>query len=613
MTFNIQRKIGTEGKEFEVVCGDHGLPLTFNDGKAAAETAKALTIATGVTHRPQRAEFDWRKREADRFLDGTYTPLPWVKGFSFYYPIKDHFAHVSKKEPGTVAFTASNADGLADKQTTMKPGRYLEKFFSDRLYSSDIENLAKDYSLKFSHYEIKWAKTADEIERIYSAGPDSCMTHEYMRRNGKVWQSQFHPARVYEGDFYVAYLENDGGVTARALVRHEKMTYSRVYGDVTRLDTLLKKAGYFPEAPLGAKIKRHMIKGVGFVAPYIDAGHASGTGALGLEDKKDHLRIVQRNATILANTTTGIAGGEYLRNLPAECSCCGKEHPSRMMVYSYGDRNRRRPYCDTCREENLFICSYDGNYHDKNDGMVTMHDGAIWARTNFDGAGFTCPVTGGKYSTGLKVTVWSDSELAQHPREMSEDGARQTGAFYCEYFSAWFTPDQKVVMNTGEIMSLARYNRTKEILHEKLMYAVTIGNKPVPTPKGIKAKMMTRRAEVFGYKWIISPETKVAQKKKRRTDKQKALELAERNRIIEIAKRKRKSQKERSDPSALAYTARRKKARALEKKKKADLDKAMRLAASGSSSPLSVSSTSTTLSVARFTPTSSSYYRDEGF
>ena len=71
---------------------------------------------------------DWFEREKARFDAGEYQPVPWPENLTQY---PGHFLHLSETTPGNVAFTQSSAHGERDRQTTIKPGKYLTKYFPD--------------------------------------------------------------------------------------------------------------------------------------------------------------------------------------------------------------------------------------------------------------------------------------------------------------------------------------------------------------------------------------------------------------------------------------------------------------------------------------------------
>ena len=111
-----------------------------------------------------------------------------------------------------VAFTEDAAKGAADRQTRLKVGVYLTRYFGDVLSSDAIRDIATAFTAEREEHTIMFAATADEIERVYTSGPHSCMAHA-----ASDYASSIHPVRVYAaGDLQVAYIERDGNITARA-------------------------------------------------------------------------------------------------------------------------------------------------------------------------------------------------------------------------------------------------------------------------------------------------------------------------------------------------------------------------------------------------------------
>lgn len=571
--FNIARKVGSEGKDYEVISNEHGLPLAYPDGRSAALEAERLTAETGVHHKPQRMMVDWRAREEGRFKDGTYQKLPWATDrgrYPWYNPITDHFAHPSKKEPGLLAYTANENDGLADKQTAIKAGKYLERFFNHSLDKGSVAFFAQEFQAMFEKLYLRFAKTADEIEYVYRNGPESCMSGDAYRasKNWGPWASEYHPTRIYEGDFLVAYIKNlDDRITGRALVRPAAMTHSRVYGDEIKMKKLLEEAGYVPGPPIGGKVKRHFIKGRGFVAPYIDYGQGSGGGSVALVDRKDHLQIIEpngRNVDIVANTLTGIAGGRYLENMPYACGCCHNEFPRQSLTAIPHDGLM---YCQGCLESNFYICGYSGEYFPKSDPHVTMNNGTIWRKRFFDRHGFTCPIYNLNLpqNEGRAIVEHEDGAARRH---YSRRAASEL-AFLCAYMGVYVLNKFKVILSDSRTISTFEWKDRKTTLEGNMIYAVNIGGVDQPKPKSIAKKLLVREAERAGYKYIIDPTTMKKKPKPRQTEARKRIDEIERLQMMEDARRSRKSQKARSNEEALAYAKEKKNKRiTIEAKKK---------------------------------------------
>lgn len=184
-------------------------------------------------------EVNWKDREAGRFKRGTYIPTPWDKLPWFKGNNLDHFAHISTESEARVAYTPDADYGASDRQLSIRPGKYLQKYFADKLSKAEIADLAATFC-KVVDGELLFAKTPDEIEHVYTTGPSSCMS-----ASADNYQSGIHPTRVYAGpDLAVAYLKRAGRITARAVCWPDKKLCNRIYGDTARMDPLMRAAGY---------------------------------------------------------------------------------------------------------------------------------------------------------------------------------------------------------------------------------------------------------------------------------------------------------------------------------------------------------------------------------
>jgi hypothetical protein len=251
----------------------NGTLRLLKTGKAASKFAKIVSAGTGKKIQPRPfAAVDWKNRELQRLTDGVYQPLPWVNtawwaNALLKAPVGDHYAHVSKKHPGRVAYTESDAKGLADIQTPMKAGRYLQKFCGF-LSSSDIAYWSASFSRMFENNLLQFATSREDIIDVYRRGPVSCMSHYADQYRSK----PYHPTEVYaSGDVAVAYMERDGRVTARCVCCPRLKSFDRVYGDYDRLMPLLVAEGYRQDSIAGARLLKIKHKG-GFVMPYLDCG-----------------------------------------------------------------------------------------------------------------------------------------------------------------------------------------------------------------------------------------------------------------------------------------------------------------------------------------------------
>lgn len=236
--FLVQVDRDNDGNLIDVPISDYG---PYDKGSDAAKYAKYLTEATGKKVQPRRISqaADWRSRQKQRLEDGTLTPLPKKWDLA---PIEDHFAHLDEKFPGKICFTENDQFGVIDRVTVLSPGRYISRFYETNDQKMDDAERRRLIALIDPSGEVLFARTPEEITRIYKDGPSSCMdgTHSSFN-NLPVW-----PTAVYgAGDLAVAYTVNSRGrIQARALCWPEKKQFGRVYGDSARLRQSLIEDGF---------------------------------------------------------------------------------------------------------------------------------------------------------------------------------------------------------------------------------------------------------------------------------------------------------------------------------------------------------------------------------
>ncbi len=189
----------------------------------------------------------WHQREWERFARAEYRIVPWSGEWWATTPdVRYHFPHLVD---GKVSFTSTDARGVADTKTLMRPGKYLLKFFGHVLSKDQIKDWAN--GVNFLNLEILFATTPEEITHVYTTGPSSCMS-------GKFKKLPMHPAGVYgAGDLAIAYIERNGKITARVLCWPEKKVYAypeAIYGDQL-FETLLQQHGYNPTHKDGRELR----------------------------------------------------------------------------------------------------------------------------------------------------------------------------------------------------------------------------------------------------------------------------------------------------------------------------------------------------------------------
>lgn len=249
------------------------------------EARKNINVKTEmVTFIASRYERDnWHQREDDRF-DGPYIRVPWrVPSYEANRPenVRFHYAHLSIKSPGLVAYTKNDEHGVNDRQTAVKPAKYLAEFYPGEFLDDAIRDYVAQCSV--TAQELKIATSEADITSIFgrtTSGFSSCMqskTHpEYDWDKAFQAGNRLHPCAVYgDSDLAVAYLGDlEGKVTARCVVWPEKKIINlrrdgTVYGDQT-LKHILIASGYKVDSIIGAKVRLLRGPNGGIIMPYVD-------------------------------------------------------------------------------------------------------------------------------------------------------------------------------------------------------------------------------------------------------------------------------------------------------------------------------------------------------
>ena len=303
----------------------------------------------------QRPEDCWRAREATRFNSGEYLPIgafPWASADWYRNSPegKGHFAHVSIEDPSKIAFTPNERFGREDRQLRMKPGKYLRKYFGKILAETEITEFARSYAALNEKVELQLAETADEIVRVYTDGPRSCM-------------SSSDSVRMYAGHgLAVAYVAGkDGDPTGRAVCWPEKLVFSRIYGDDSRLRASLMRAGYHPQGPdhsfVGAQLTLEAADGEGYVCPWLDFNCSQVDADRGSETLR-----VTRGGEYDAQQISGVIGGIF-------CERC-ESHGNSDDCFSVNDQN----WCVSCYESYGFHCESCEESYDTDDARTVEGD-----------------------------------------------------------------------------------------------------------------------------------------------------------------------------------------------------------------------------------------------
>lgn len=288
----------------------------------------------------------WHEREERRFRDATYFPPPWDRDDAIAGIPEYHYCHGSLTHAGLVAYTPDDEMGFSDRQIRLTPAKYLQRFATGLSHDKIQEycNRLKGYGSTFAI-----ATSAVDIVKVYSLGPDSCMSHSLR----SYASDPIHPCTPYgDSDLAVAYLGDlaAGTVKARSVIWPEKKIYTRVYGD-HELACALSAAGYTKRDDLdGARIRAIECKGT-YVMPYIDAADSADLDG-------DWFRLGW-HGEYSARNQNGLA--EVAQR---DCDNCGAAY----------DADEDDSYCQSCRDDRWSCDSCGDDSFDRDDAVAVGDD-----------------------------------------------------------------------------------------------------------------------------------------------------------------------------------------------------------------------------------------------
>ena len=326
-----------------------------------------------------RKSYDWDY--------GVFDAARWTMLDHDIHMYRTHLVHVSEVDSTQVAFTPDERALIADKQTRMRPGKYLTKYWGSGslrpLFSEDeiramVERLAALNTPKELHLIPN--TDPDGWEWVYENSPPSCM--RYNRKSRHLHSGLYgmdHPVRLYAhsgNDLALAYIMAEGAsapkdytfwseeveyvVAARAIVNMDLKTYLRIYcsgdTDTTRImEVTLAKAGFThsQDTLAGQKLVRRTYDGQ-IICPYLDGNY------LYVEDEGNHLTISRDGLD--GQNSDGLIGGVI-------CPCCEETVPDAdSLTYCHA---RDESICHNCLDDYTFAwvsrrsqewvsdCSYD--------------------------------------------------------------------------------------------------------------------------------------------------------------------------------------------------------------------------------------------------------------
>lgn len=435
-----------EGGDVRPYYDQYGELLWFKEGAEATKIATARSRETGLKLQPRRiVNDDWRTREQRRFDTKEYVPLPWAdapwwKELSAIHG--DHFPHVSVNKRAFIAYTENEDKGSADIQTILKPGRYLEKYFSKEAGAVDkelnqfmIRDLCCVFSAKHEDNILQFADTEEDMVDVYVNGPNSCMS-----KPAKDYPAgDLHPVSAYAaGDLQVAFIRRQGKIAARVIAWPEKKIYSQLYGDASRITPALTKLGYKKGDLQGARLKKVPIKQSGrmkaFLAPHVD-------NVGWVQIMEDHLIIGDAKGRTMDQVDGVTAGGGSGLTEPCgyKCDGCGRDDlPSRRVIV-YAKESGEGQMCIKCSQIHLAQCSYSGDWALKSEltevksrgGKTVMIGPRYLSKSTF-----VCAGSKDRYMNDQKIelpdgTRWSTDYWSKHGKYCGACGVAIANDYTC--------------------------------------------------------------------------------------------------------------------------------------------------------------------------------------
>lgn len=383
---------------FRVIFADTGEPaLSLTFASATDASAIRACLATARPLRIARVVNDsWRIREALRFDNGDYKPLPAIimqaDWFANSEADKNHFAHRANSDPAKIAFTESPEKGMDDRQTVIPINRYLARYFGDKLRSEDIAKISALYTAP--EYNLIISEEREDFLRAYSGQDvksESSLHFSCMRYTKEYFGTPCHPAEAYAGyGLAIAYIvdpDDDKRVIARAVIWPEKMRFVRVYGidetiRVALVDMLESRGFERADNWRGARLSVVEFGGR-IVVPYIDGEVTS------LEhDDDDDVMTVSRHGDVDGSSTRGWAHSNSGR---ISCEHCGDrvcEDDTRHVGSEL--------WCDSCVDSNAIFCEYDEEYYPDSESFMqvnTRRGVQTWRARNVERHAFYCDRT----------------------------------------------------------------------------------------------------------------------------------------------------------------------------------------------------------------------------
>lgn len=412
------------------------------------------------------------ERDETRFANGHWENVAWANEFWFRNsPLRLlHSLHLPREEAnlGMVAFAESPAKLMADKFTVMKPGRYLSRFFSDKMEESTIKKWADKVAaagIPLSPLQFIEHDDAHGWVRVYKDGCYSCM------KGDEAVQVYAHDKSVLR----LAYQMRGTEIVTRAIVREdtEPKQYIRAYPNTTNdecqklhtaMVSALEAAGYEHGNLRGVLLDSIEYEGDSdrYVCPYLDSGNRGSYVYLTVVrvDGRECLRV--GNSGMDGQQQDGYVSEENMQT----CANCGDSmHEDESAYIESCDRT----VCESCRDNYYTSAIGRGGHEDwhSNDDCIycEINDHHYVERYASENGIYLCEVSGDWYEEGDMVSTSRGMVHTDNAVELAVEDS--DGNSWAAESDTVTTHDGRVIHENDAVMRTVYFHKDDDIENDQ--------------------------------------------------------------------------------------------------------------------------------------------------
>lgn len=290
--------------------------------------------------------------DTKEYTDPLYKQIPYevyeLMAKYDFHPDWENYLRVGLQDKTQISYTEPSPNGRTCKTVSSKIGRYLKK--NSSMTDPQIAEISALYRIKVvADLGITFARTREEIKKVYLEGPSSCMSHHLSDYS----TDGIHPCEIYATpDVSVAYVKRKGQITGRTVINEVKKTYVRFYGDEALLAEGLGLQGYKAGNLDGCSLLLLKNDNDVIIAPYLD-------GSAGYVEVHKDMLLVSSDGGYCAERQDGLLmdDGHY-------CDQCKTSRHSNINYSEYHQEH----ICDDCLDD------YTYAYYSHSDSRTYIHN-----------------------------------------------------------------------------------------------------------------------------------------------------------------------------------------------------------------------------------------------